>query len=76
MSQPDLTDRQQRLLDAIRSHIADKGYPPSVREMGAKCGLATVSAVAYQLGQLVEKGYIRRDRRIPRGVVVLDREAV
>lgn len=67
-----LSDRQQAVLDAIRASVTKRGYPPTLREIGRKVGLHSVSAVAYQLDALERKGYLRRDPAVPRGLVVLD----
>ncbi|HEY1487399.1 MAG TPA: transcriptional repressor LexA [Micromonosporaceae bacterium] len=65
-----LSGRQQRILDFIRSWVEQHGYPPSVREIGEGVQLVSPSSVAYQLGQLEEKGYLRRDANRPRAVDV------
>jgi repressor LexA len=65
-----LSGRQQRILDFIRSWVDQHGYPPSVREIGEGVQLVSPSSVAYQLGQLEEKGYLRRDANRPRAVDV------
>jgi len=56
-----LTERQQRIMEAIRSSLASRGYPPTMREIGDAVGLASPSSVKYQLQVLEEKGYLRRD---------------
>ncbi|HWB35567.1 MAG TPA: hypothetical protein VHA75_06030 [Rugosimonospora sp.] len=66
-----LTPRQRRILGAITGHIAEHGYPPSVRQIGAVADLSTPSAVAHQLRELTRKGYIRRDPSVPRGISVV-----
>jgi repressor LexA len=65
-----LSGRQQRILDFIRAWVDKHGYPPSVREIGEGVQLVSPSSVAYQLGQLEEKGYLRRDANRPRAVDV------
>jgi repressor LexA len=70
MRQRELTTRQQRLLNALRVLAEEKGYPPTLRELMEPSGLATPSAVAYQLRELELKGYVRRAPGIPRGLVV------
>ena len=47
-----------------------RGYPPSIREIGDAAGLQSTSSVAYQLKQLEEKGFLRRDPNKPRAVDV------
>lgn len=66
-----LTPRQRRILDVIRQAVADRGYPPSVREIGEAVGLTSSSSVAHQLKVLQTKGYLRRDPHRPRAVEVL-----
>ena len=70
-----LTDRQQRILDTIQRAVSDKGYPPSMREIGDTVGLASLSSVTHQLAQLEKLGYIRRDPRRPRAMEVLQAQA-
>ena len=54
-----ITDRQRKVLDAIRDHIAQRGFAPSFREIGEAAGLKSPSSVKHQLQALEEKGYIR-----------------
>ncbi|NUT19722.1 MAG: transcriptional repressor LexA [Hamadaea sp.] len=67
---PELTARQRRILDTIRAWMDQKGYPPTVREIGDAVGLVSPSSVAYQLKELERKGYLRRDPHRPRAVDV------
>ncbi|WP_249124664.1 transcriptional repressor LexA [Saccharopolyspora erythraea] len=67
----ELSERQLKVLDAIRDWMRDHGYPPSVREIGDAVGLTSTSSVAYQLRVLERKGYLRRDPHRPRTVGVL-----
>lgn len=55
----DLTDRQERVLQAIRAHLEEQGYVPSFREIGRDAGLKSTSSVKHQLQVLEELGYIR-----------------
>ncbi|MEU7733200.1 transcriptional repressor LexA [Streptomyces sp. SID4928] len=64
-----LTDRQRKIVDAVRSSISDRGYPPSMRELGKATGLANTSSVAHQVGALMRKGVLRQDPRRPRAYV-------
>jgi repressor LexA len=66
----DLTARQRRILEFIRSWVERHGYPPSVREIGEAVGLVSPSSVAYQLKELEKKGFLRRDPNRPRAVDV------
>ncbi len=66
----DLTKRQRAILDYIRSIHTDRGYPPSVREIGEAVGLQSPSSVHAQLATLAERGYLRKDPTRPRAIVV------
>ena len=67
-----LTARQRDILAVIRSAVEERGYPPSVREIGEAVGLTSPSSVAHQLGVLEKKGLLRRDANRPRALVVAD----
>ena len=56
-----LTPRQRLIMDMITSTTAERGYPPSVREIADAVGLASPSSVQHQLGVLQKKGFINRD---------------
>lgn len=66
----DLTDRQRAILDFIVSTHRDRGYPPTVREIGDAVGLSSPSSVHAQVRTLVERGLIRKDADRPRAIVV------
>lgn len=65
-----LTTRQRTILDVIRASVTERGYPPSIREIGDAVGLTSTSSVAHQLRTLERKGYLRRDPNRPRAVDV------
>lgn len=65
-----LTLRQRRVLHVIKDAVENIGYPPSIRELAQKAGLASTSSVSYQLKVLEEKGFLRRDPNRPRALVV------
>ncbi|MFD4294880.1 transcriptional repressor LexA [Rhodococcus sp. NPDC058505] len=65
-----LTDRQRRVLEVIRASVSERGYPPSIREIGDAVGLTSTSSVAHQLRTLERKGFLRRDPNRPRAVDV------
>ncbi|GAA3618236.1 transcriptional repressor LexA [Marihabitans asiaticum] len=66
-----LTARQVKVLEVIRSAVATRGYPPSLREIGDAVGLTSPSSVAHQLTSLERKGYLRRDPNRPRAIEVV-----
>jgi repressor LexA len=67
----ELTDRQLEILDLIRTTVAQRGYPPSVREIGDAVGLSSPSTVHSHLSTLAEEGFIRRDPSKPRAIEVV-----
>jgi len=66
-----LSDKQLAILEVIQRSVASRGYPPSMREIGDAVGLASLSSVTHQLGQLELSGYLRRDPNRPRALEVL-----
>ncbi|OIU72094.1 transcriptional repressor LexA [Rossellomorea aquimaris] len=69
-----LSKRQQDILQYIKVSVKEKGYPPSVREIGEAVGLASSSTVHGHLARLESKGLIRRDPTKPRAIEILDLE--
>jgi repressor LexA len=70
-----LSNRQQQVLEYITETVNDRGYPPSVREIGDAVGLSSPSSVHSQLSALVEMGMITRDPSKPRAIVVVESHA-
>src|SRR5690625_571575 len=68
-----LSNRQQMILDFIKSEVETKGYPPSVREIAKAVGLASSSTVHGHLARIESKGYIRRDPTKPRAIEIIDK---
>jgi repressor LexA len=62
------TDRQRTILDVIRRFTADRGYPPSVREIGELVGLSSSSTIHAHLVALERRGLISRDPSKPRAM--------
>ncbi|MCM3717060.1 transcriptional repressor LexA [Fictibacillus phosphorivorans] len=69
-----LSRRQLDILAFIKEEVSQKGYPPSVREIGEAVGLASSSTVHGHLARLEKKGLIRRDPTKPRAIEVLGLE--
>jgi repressor LexA len=67
-----LTARQRKILEVITEAVSKRGYPPSIREIGERAGLASTSSVAHQLKVLEEKGYLRKDPNLPRALIVTE----
>ena len=71
----ELSPRQSEILDFIKKSVAKNGYPPTVREIGEKVGLASPASVKYQLEILAEKGYIKKADTSARAIEVTDESA-
>lgn len=67
----DISTRQRNILTFIQNEIREKGYPPSVREIGDAVGLSSSSTVHNHLQKLESLGCIRRDPTKPRAIEVL-----
>jgi repressor LexA len=70
MADTKITARQREILDFIESQMRDRGYPPSVREIGEAVGLTSPSTVHSHLSTLSRLGYLRRDPTKPRAIEV------
>lgn len=68
--QGQLTSRQREILQFIERTVDERGYPPSVREIGEAVGLASSSTVHSHLHTLQRLGYLRRDPTKPRAIQV------
>ncbi|MGE5484467.1 MAG: transcriptional repressor LexA [Ignavibacteriales bacterium] len=65
-----LTPRQVQILDYIKRCVREKGYPPSVREIGRAVGLNSTSTVHGHLDKIERKGFIKRDPTKPRTIEI------
>jgi repressor LexA len=65
-----LTPRQRRILRFIHDWVQERGYSPSMREIGRAVGLTSTSSVEHQLSALESKGHLRREAGCPRTVEV------
>ncbi len=63
-----LSERQRQVLECIDQSLRERGYPPSVREIGEAVGLASPSTVHAHLAALQDKGFLRRDPTKPRAM--------
>lgn len=67
-----ISDKQQEILDYIKSQIIERGFPPSVRDICTAVHLKSTSSVHSHLETLEKNGYIRRDPTKPRAIEILD----
>jgi repressor LexA len=71
MGEHQLTKRQQSILEYIEREMRSRGFPPSVREIGAEVGLTSPSSVHSHLATLQREGYLMRDPAKPRALKVM-----
>ncbi len=63
-----LTDKQQRILATIREYLAQRGRPPTIREIGKDVGISSTSVVNYHLNKLKDLGLLEREDQVSRGL--------
>ena len=69
-----LTKRQAQTLDFIRQSIEDRGYPPTLREIGESMGIRSTNGVNDHLRALERKGYLRREDMKSRALRLVNKE--
>lgn len=70
MPENELSGKRREILDFIAEHQRERGYPPSVREIGEAVGLTSSSTVHTHLTTLQKQGFLRRDPTKPRAIEV------
>jgi repressor LexA len=70
LADTELTGKRREILDFIAAQIRERGYPPSVREIGEAVGLTSSSTVHTHLTTLQRQGFLRRDPTKPRAIEV------
>ena len=66
-----LTKRQQTVLETIRGWIRERGYPPTIREIGKQMGIKSLRGVTSHLDAIAKKGFLKREPRA-RSISLLD----
>jgi repressor LexA len=72
MANIELSVRQQAMLKFIRAFSEERGYPPTIREIGKHCDISSTSVVNYNLNKLEREGLIIRDREVSRGLRLVE----
>ena len=70
MTDTTLTGKRREILNFIDAQLRERGYPPSVREIGEAVGLTSSSTVHAHLATLQRQGFLRRDPTKPRAIEV------
>src|SRR5262245_39894537 len=68
-----LTRRQREIYDFVRRFVDEKGYSPSLEEIGERFGLSSVATVHKHVQHLVEKGWLRKGWNRSRSVEPIER---
>src|SRR6185503_5366140 len=71
-----LTKRQEQTLDFIRHSINERGYPPTLREIGEYMGIRSTNGVNDHLRALERKGYLRREDMKSRALKLVENAAL
>lgn len=66
-----LSKRQQHIMRFMHAYMKERGFPPSIREIGEECGIGSTSVVNYNLNKLVDAGYIVRSGKVSRGLRIV-----
>lgn len=69
-----LKEREQKILDYMRSEIKKKGYPPTVREICSALNIKSTSTAHKDIDNLVKLGYIIKDPSKPRALMLVDNQ--
>ena len=64
-------NKQKKILDFLNQYLAEKGYPPSIREICKAVGFKSTSTVHSYIKKLEEEGHIEKDATKPRALKVL-----
>ena len=70
-----LGERHIKILEIMEDYQVNKGYPPTIREIGEEADISSTSVVNYYLKQLEEDGYIERKGKISRGLQIIKNAA-
>ena len=68
MARGKLSERQREMLAFIGRFTQERGYPPTIRQIGEAVGISSTSVVNYNLNKLEKDGHINRDLKVSRGV--------
>jgi len=67
----ELTDKQRSVLEFIESRITERGHCPTIREIGTQFGITSTNGVRTHLTALIQKGYIKKEQYISRGLELM-----
>lgn len=68
MNYESLSEKQRTILKVIQDWLDNRGFPPTIRDIGSAVGITSTSVVNYNLNKLVEGGFITRSKDVSRGI--------
>lgn len=66
----ELTNRQREILNFIRDMIVDRGYGPTLREIGERFAINSPNGIMCHIKALEKKGFITRERNLARSITL------
>ncbi|MFM2032284.1 MAG: hypothetical protein RLZZ297_1049 [Chloroflexota bacterium] len=74
-SQPSLSNRQREILGYIEQFVEQHNYPPAIRQIQEDLGISSTSVVVYNLNILEQRGMLRREGKVSRGISIAKADA-
>jgi repressor LexA len=71
VERPKPSQHDQQILTFIQNHTAEKGWPPTVREIGKAVGISSTASVQSRLRHLEMQGWIKRGENAARAITVI-----
>lgn len=65
-----LTEKQRKIFEFINYYITENGYPPTIKEIMSYFSFSSPTAVISHLNALEKKGYIKREKKTSRGIIL------
>jgi repressor LexA len=72
MAKGKLSERQREILAFIGRFTRERGYPPTIRQIGEAVDISSTSVVNYNLNKLEREGFLTRDLKVSRGVRLVE----
>jgi repressor LexA len=72
MAKGKLSERQREIINFIKRFTQERGYPPTIRQIGEAAHISSTSVVNYNLNKLEKEGFLTRDLKVSRGVRLVE----
>jgi repressor LexA len=67
-----LNERHWKILDYLQRYVDEKGFPPTLQEIGLEIGVKSKSLINFYLDRLQAEGFIKRQKKLSRSIVIID----